>query len=349
MDQKFIKTLCEGYYNDFELGKYSIWKNKDDAIFELYESIIDTIHEVKLDFPELYIELFNLDKYKQYQLTYGLIDSYLEGEYNETFMDINTHMYDDLELNMEFTGFELVSAIAGLTALITLKSEIESGAKYVAKPVFKSISKIIGKLNELMTSAAVQIDKKTKAFTIINHVIYNEDQNCVKRCGLDLAVLGTTHFSYVNPKSNSKIRKNQIEQYDCVFTCYLNTQLLFARQYLDAYFTCLKQNNAYDIKLLSEPTTLLTVQQPLSDSCSVYFSICKNHFKLVSEVIEACYKNKPDEKKLWLDKYTNVIKDSTSQNPTSPKLLIHPKPESNYKSNYKPPYKSSPMGNKSKY
>lgn len=292
MDRPFITKMCNAYYNDFELYKEHIWPDKNSAVKELNNYIIQEIDTVKFSNTSLYESIFIFSRDQQYRIIYNLLDTHLNEKYEIDNIKINE--------NIEIAGPTLgllgttiggisdiiVNAIAGIGALtlsvfgITFGSFILIAALYFG---IKHLTYTKAKAAVLLNMAADRLSKFISKTTISsrmdNAIIYSNLEICGHKCGInnfkeiDKLTTFALHGHGLTTKAST--------QAACLFNCFIDTTYCLVEACAKQYISCLKTSGD---KLGMEPLNSLTVllKSPSSSQCKIFYDQLKkfdNDFK----------------------------------------------------------------------
>lgn len=220
MDRPFIQKMCESYYSDFALGKTHIWENQPEAVSELSNEIFKIMENLKLEDIELYQDLFEFNRQKQYRIVYSLLGEYM----NESF--------SDEVLPEEITESALAAGVLGAGLV---------GFAAGFKPISKVTCSAISKFGDTVDNIAKSISKFTTKFKIHKAIMFSDQDDCYRSCGMrdekDL-----TRLTVLRGMTRIGIGSKSEQQIKCLTLCFFKTAIDLASSLANQYSQCISQS-----------------------------------------------------------------------------------------------------------
>ena len=345
MDRPFIKLMCESYYNDLNLSKVDLFKDRNKIINEFYDELSTLMENVKIEDEDLYYEIFKeLDRGSHKNLSYFLITDYLTHKYNmfET-VDIdlssfntpeqylleyyNPTMAPDVIGNVLGVGSSLPSAGANpgavgaamdaamsnaASSLVSIPAVLGGIATMLAVIGFwKNISragwKALTALNDMNKKVSDIIHNLTRSGKVKQALFVTNADICWKKCNYKPEEL--SRFVGFVLSGRYVVTTKAEKQVDCLAACYLNWTLQQVGALCQGYVKCLEATGERDVKLNDLNVFL---HQPAGAECKKYYDILKQHHDDFFDSIAVIFQSNPTNCEYWKRKYYQMLHDHLS-------------------------------------
>ena len=351
MDRPFIIKMCDAYYNDFELYKEHIWENKDVAVSEFSNYIIQEIDSIKFSNIPLYESIFELSRTHQYHIIYNLLDQYLNEKYEIDNTEINSTLVNEDILATTFgtigaaiggVGDILTSIVSGTALATTSIFGVTLGSLIILALLFfgiKHISYAKAKAAVLLSHAANSlakfVDQVTLRSRLENSIIFANLEVCGHRCGIQNFRNLDRFTTFV--LHGVKLTEKSEKQYICLYGCFLKTIFSLVETTAIAYVNCLK-NSGDKLGLIELNAINVLLKPPSSSNCKVYYTQLTEFDKEFNDSIDELSSSQDDKDKLIAD-YHKVLDAALKGNSGFNKpfqSISNSNSNPNFKSNYKP-------------
>jgi hypothetical protein len=283
MDRPFITKMCSSYYNDFELHKEHIWPDKNSAVKELNNYIIQEIDNVKFSNIQLYENLFNFKRDQQYRIIYNLLDQYLNESYeldntnpNIINESIGATILGGLGSSIggifDIIGSAITSTIAATTSIfgVTVGMFVFLALIFFGiKHINYAKAKMAVALNFAITNLAKFVSKHSLSSRMDNAIVFSNLEVCGGKCGIakfsDIDRF-TTYAMHGHGLSNISTVQSK-----CLFDCFIETTFKLVEACGKQYIACLKSSGD---KLGMEKLNSLNIflKPPSSLQCKIFYT-----------------------------------------------------------------------------
>lgn len=352
MNHPYIRQMCEAYYNDMQLGKSKIWKDKDSSVSELFSEMVGLMNNLKLEDEPAYFEIHTLGTGQQQKILYFLMTEYMSQKYDmfNIIEDVDVARYESAEAFImdSFAGGigQMIGGagnVVGGAARATFGVLGSASAAAAANPatavlgiavsiiafiaLYKQISKagwsILSALNTANKAVAQFINEKTRSGRVKRAILVNNLDTCFKRCNIDpnnlsrWAGMALTNSILSTPKAK--------QQADCLSYCYLDWTLNQVGVIAKGYADCVRGSGERGTDI-SDITIFL--QTPVN-ACKDYHSLIVRHHSDYNDAIEVLFQSDSGIREQWRRKYNEELQKALSSggrpNPTQRPQFDNPR------------------------
>lgn len=277
MDREFLTSMSGAFYNDHELRDSQLWESRDEAIVELNQHLVSLMTTLRLTNEAQYLELFGLTRQKQYELIYGLLESYI----NETFPDNQLFEAEEDILVLEFVGTALIAGAAGAALLYY-------GRQFMIGSVMKLVTRGIENTFKIIDDFHSYAKKKDASSKVATQLFYNNYKTCNKQCDIGNApgqkqLSNRIEFT-LSTNPTVEVDKLAIKQFKCLFKCYVMFNITVGMQIFKELQQC---NSSTGISINHSIENIINKPEHMAAQCTVYYDFLNKHFKEYKNVIQA--------------------------------------------------------------
>ena len=291
MDVRFLKEISEAYTIDTELNI------SPDIIFnELY----DTVKYVRQYDPDLYNELYEVDRIYQQRILKNYLDLCYE---NELAAKSGEEVLE--EVILEVTAGKIIAIISVILAGIYRKG--------ISKAIFKTLS-VIGKA---LAAIGEFISTRGKYLQLRYAIIQENANKCYIKCGIsDPKKISALSYLTITTKSSFGT-KQSLEQSKCLRECYIENLIEVINLHMESYFACLKRTGNFSAIQKTDADDIMRMisSTSLGTSCLDHYELAKNAMDSFYKILDLVYNDQFDEdRKLeWINKLRTRLYDAREQ------------------------------------
>lgn len=316
MDRPFIKTMCTAYHSDFELLDTSIWESIDDGTNELVNHIKSIVETLKLEDIQLYEELFELSRQKQYTLVYNLLDEYMSETYSDA-MPKEDPIYNDDEM-LEMFGSLAGSTILGMTGVAGIGVFLTALLLFTDNRVTRLGNKIHAKAATIIYNMTDKISASIKSASlpgkVKNAMIYkNVGTMCGAECRIPKGSKISTHITNMISGSGATDEINT-DIFKCLSNCYFS-HILSGVEFISRQYAACLMASGEDLPMGKGPTILTTVlKTPIGEHCKSYFDTLNELHSDWTQALAVICKDDPRKRQEYTVKFLNAIEKGLHSN-----------------------------------
>lgn len=312
MDLKYLKSICESYYNDHDLVK-QLYENKQLFLLDIFEEIKTLLAVTRLENPSLHFEFHtNYDTRDQQKIIDILIETALHDRFPNDYKiyaeeQDYKELYNSTLINESVSG--TLAASLGIVLLTGLAQVFLNSTSFnkVKWKALNSLNTVTEKIHKFMTRWSAQS-------RVNNAIIFNNAQKCYTKCGIK----SLDDISWrISPSLNNRTKndpnydnifnfetpKGRNQAY-CLSNCYLQWSLDQLEPLLNAYVNCLRNSGERGFELNDLNIDLLSL--PSSEICKPYLKLITDHKAAYDEVLRQICED-TEEKEKFLRMYHDVV------------------------------------------
>lgn len=296
MDREFLTKMSESFCNDHTLYNSQIWESRDDSVQELNQYLVSLMTSLRITAESQYVELFDLSRQRQYELTYSLLEQYV----NETYPDNELFETVDEDIFMIETGVTIGLAIAGGIAIAAL---VRMSAIALSGPWRKTFTKYIISISDVVNNFQKYVEQKEATSRVSNTLFYNRYEICSKQCRIGSNPGQAELSSKIRLTVTSKAHRSDPEamkQFSCLFKCFVKLNIAVGRRMFDELQKC---NSGTGISINHSIETILNKPEQMAAQCSVYYDFLHKHFTEYKNLINDMQNVSSSDKQILIVAY----------------------------------------------
>lgn len=372
MDNTFIKNMVSYFYDEYDIKKLNIikdsfvndsynyikelfdyvYKNENDLYYEVYSYCElrkrDILYNILMDSVNTTYNNYLADKVHKdlFESEIGHIVTecikYIEEnptsgnpviESSDEKKGILSNAFDiakNITIWAGQSAYEHQTA-AIITIIVAFLATFYN-LKWVNKNVAYKVSAYIAKLGDLVRKGARFISND-KAVKVKRAILDTNFDYCAKKCAnvVDWKNLSSFISLALSKNSDTLHTAKAEEQAKCLIDCYLNHIIEQTTYVITNYTDCLRNTGQFGSMDVQAGFSIL-LRRPVSDACTDYYKYLKELEGEFNEAIDYLFRNYPQEKQTWINKFNNSISVKASGVPRS---------NDGQKQDYKKPYDNS--------
>jgi hypothetical protein len=290
MDVRFLKDISEAYIIDTEITNAT----KEQVFTEIY----DMLKFVRETDPELYDELYEVERVRQAQILRRYMDLVFTEEED---IEVQEPPGPDEDILTE----ELLTSVGLTLALLAL------GSYFTRKPLSRMFFKSLSTIGGLFSDLGKWLSKNGKYAKIRYAIIQENFQKCYVKCDIrsprDLSSL-----VYLSIKEGSHVAtKLSATQAECLRNCYLDHIIELINLHMECYFACLKKTGNFSTVQNTDSDDIMRMitTTKVGAVCGQYHEMAVESLKDFYSTLDYVYSDPQyDDKKLeWIQKLRQKI------------------------------------------
>ena len=281
MNVQFLKDISGAYIVDNDLDNIS-----SDQIFNEIYDLTKYIRDVD---PELYNEMYSLDKLQQQRIFRNYLDIMFEKE-----TELPNLISGELLTEEPITGlvvglswYHILLPIIGFLYRQTITKAIVNAASAIGS-VFNTVGGFLAKHGKYMQLRYSIIQENTK--------------KCYVKCGVEdpKKINAMSYFSITSRPTMGG--PEAVEQGRCLRECYISNLIDLISLHMESYFSCLKKTGAFEAvtKTDSEDVLKLVSRTNVGVACESYYNAAKEALDSFYKVLDLVYDSHFDSDKRLL-------------------------------------------------
>ena len=278
MDRDFLSKMSKSFINDHALLEHGIWDSREHVEYELNQYLISFMTDVRYEDVAIYQELHDMNRQRQYELTYIFLEDFINSEYPDNDIFQFEESLGDVLIREDFGfGAGLTAALAPMVAFWLGKAFSENlTAKRLVNKSFLALFKFSEKIHN-------GIKKLTAAARAKDAIIFSSNLKCNNQCNIGSASYQTPMNAGITKPLNGNASKRQPEadkQFDCMFKCFIRFNLQIGNSLFTQYQQCSGFKSDRNIQLY------LTQPENSTMQCKTIYEEMVKHFDLFKSAID---------------------------------------------------------------